>query len=443
MLEERMRQIIREDRPIREMEMVAFSAKELLTKAGHLAAVDALEELEPKELVSLVKVGSFCDVMDGPFCGSLREIGAFQILAIHPFGDCEYRVEGCAFSSKDQLKSFLRKYNRYAEENHLAVGERIGFWQRVGEKLLWKQRGLFAKRALATALRNNAVNSEEVAYAEEAVLRQAAAKRAQKGSPYSVWTFTEKAMNPEGDGGLFEGLCQSEVQQIIYCEEADLCSSVNCLLQMIGKTLIILGFHTEVRLAGRRRSEKGLRLLEQALIATLLADDLKVPFETEEEAASKIQWVVRDRLDRPHVALELKLEEAAEEKRLAVLRVKAGVERILSLLLEQNVGNLPNWLIPEHIRVLILGDQNSAYGSELCAAIEKRGYRAIADRRPLSLKEKLFEAIKEKVPLVAVLGDRELQAKTVALRCEHSDQTETLTQEQLIERMNRTFKFEN
>lgn len=443
MLEERMRQIIREDRPIREMEMVSFSAKELFIKMDHLAAVDVLEELEPKELVSLVKIGPFCDLMDGPFGGSVRDVGAFKILTIQSFGDSEYRVEGCAFATKEQLKDFLRKYARYSDENHLVLGQELGLWERLGERLLWKERGLFLKRSILSFLSKELFSSCEVAFAEESTLRKLAVSKIRKGVPFSVWTVEKKTADPEGDEGLFEEHCQSNAQQIIYCEERDLSDLAISLLQTIGKTLIILGFHAELCLAGRRQGEKGLKFLEHALFAALPANSLKIPFEADEEAVSKIQWIVRDGLGRPQIALELRLENAAEEKGTAVLRVKAGVERILSLLLELNVGNLPSWLIPEHIRVLVLGDQNRVYGSELCAAIEKKGYRVVADQRLVSLKEKLFDAMKEKVPFVAVVGDRELQTNTVALRDTRSDRTEALSQEQLIERMNRIFKLEN
>src|SRR3989344_2475165 len=148
MIEERMRQIVREERPLREMVMVACSAKELLLKRGHPAAVDALEELEPKELVSLLRIGDFVDLAEGPFCPSLDEVGAFQILSIQSLGDQEHRVEGCAAASKDVLKALTRKLASYAENNHLVLGQKLGLWKWFGSRILWLEKGPRARQEL-------------------------------------------------------------------------------------------------------------------------------------------------------------------------------------------------------------------------------------------------------------------------------------------------------
>ena len=357
MLEEQMRQIVRENREVREMEMVACSAREFFEKEGHIAAANALEELEPKELVSIVKIGEFANLMDGPFCSSIREMGAFKLVSLKSLGDCEYRVEGCAFATKEQLKHFLRLLSRYESGNHLHLGSELGFWGREGEHIIWTHSGLALRQQLVAFLKKS-FGSEEFKAASVSVLDQFGLERARKGDSFSAWTVFEKTMDPEGDEGFFEEQCQTVAQQTIYCAEKEIVELAISLLQRISKTLIILGFNPELRLAGRRQGEKGIKLLSFILsndkldmVPENVTKHVTLPFEVDDITASRVsrvRWMVRDGLDRMQSVIELEI--GYKEDGFAILRAKAGVERILSLLLEQNSGNLPDWLISEKKR---------------------------------------------------------------------------------------------
>ncbi|HEV7737015.1 MAG TPA: hypothetical protein VGO47_06535, partial [Chlamydiales bacterium] len=313
----------------------------------------ALEELEPKELVSVVKIGEFANLMDGPFCSSIREIGAFKLVCLKSLGDCEYRVEGCAFATKEQLKHFLRLLSRYESGNHLHLGFELGFWGREGEHIIWTHSGL-ALRLQIVAFLKKSFGSEEFKAASVSVFDQFGLNRARKGDSFSAWMVFEKTIDPEGDEGFFEEQCQTVAQQTIYCAEKEIVELAISLLQRIGKTLIILGFNPELRLAGRRQGEKGVKLLSFILSndkLDMVPGNVEIPFEVDDITASRvsrIRWMVRDGLDRMHSVIELEI--GYKEDGLAILRAKAGVERILSLLLEQNSGNLPDWLISEKKR---------------------------------------------------------------------------------------------
>ncbi len=311
LLEEKMRQIIREERPFREMEMVACSAKELFLKADHPAAVEALEELNPKALVSVVKIGSFVDLADGPFCASFREVAAFQITAFKVLEDREIRIEGTAFPTKEELKSFLKKLSKYAEENHLVRGQNFKFWQWREGRLLWLDRGLKAKRNILAFLKKS-FGGHELAASSDEMMDAYCLKR----MPFTALTIREKWEDPEGEKGLFEEECQSLFQQTIYCCQKDLKDFSISLLQTIDKTLIILGFHASTR----------------------LVVEFKTLFENRET-----EWTVEDGLGRKVVALRLKI---LEEGGSFLLRMNVGVEKILALLLEQTSVDLQkfeNW----------------------------------------------------------------------------------------------------
>jgi hypothetical protein len=317
LLEEKMRQIIREERMLREMEMVAYSAKELFLKEDHLAAVDHLETLAPKELVSLVQIGSFIDLAEGPFSSSLRAIGAFQITALKVLEGGQIRVEGVAFSTKEELKQFLRKLSQYSKANHLVRGQARKLWQWQGGHLLWLERGLRARKNLLSLLKKS-FGGQELRSASEKVISAYCLKRI----PFTVIDIQEKVQDPEGGRGLFGEGCQSVFQHTTYCSEKELKKFSSSLLQNIDKTLTILGFHASAQLVGRRRREKDLQRLVQILALGA--------FETRDMDA-KAEWVVEDGLRRPQTIFELKV---LEERGSLLLQLHIRVEKILALLLE-------------------------------------------------------------------------------------------------------------
>ncbi|HEY4255305.1 MAG TPA: hypothetical protein VGM34_03045 [Chlamydiales bacterium] len=292
MLEERMRFFLKEGRQIKEIEMVAFSAREMFLKRGHQAAADALEDSSPKELVSVVKIGEFYDLAEGPFA-SLPKDG-FQIVSIESMGDGEYRVEGCAAVSKEELKAFLRKKADYQRSNHFAVGNETGLWKASSKGVVWREPGLKAKRDLLQRLQKEFCIGEEVAAPSLELLDELIIAQGIN----AFWLYTDRLHNPEGMGGLFEECCQSHLEQIIYCKESQFAEVESSLLQRIDKTLIILGFP---------KGEKGSR---RALL----------------------EWTVPDGLGRSHSVISLRVE---KNEKGTVLRAKLGIERIFALLLER------------------------------------------------------------------------------------------------------------
>lgn len=220
MLEERMRQMVRERRECKSIEMVVASAIGLFTKLGHMAAVEALREFHEKELVSLVQIGSFYDLAEGPFCSSLQKLGAFALVSLECVGEREYRVEGCVAPSKEELKAQLKRRVKYAEENATVLGQELGLWERSG---VWRQRGLRLKRTLIAHFTKDFLG-EEVAVPE--------------GAP---WPSELEAFWSVRDG---------LIEQIIYCASRDLPRIANSLLQTAEQSLRMLGFHPVLREEG-------------------------------------------------------------------------------------------------------------------------------------------------------------------------------------------------
>jgi threonyl-tRNA synthetase len=112
--------------------------------------------------------------------------------------------------------------------------------------------------------------------------------------------------------------------------------------------------------------------------------------------------------------------------------VLGSLERFIAILLEHTGGALPLWLAPEQVRVLTLTERQAAYGRELTERLQQAGVRAALDDRNEKLGYKIREAQLMKIPYMAVVGDKEAAAGTVAPRRRSGDTGGPVTVEAFI-----------
>lgn len=91
-------------------------------------------------------------------------------------------------------------------------------------------------------------------------------------------------------------------------------------------------------------------------------------------------------------------------------------ERFIGILLEHTQGNLPFWLAPVQVAVLPVSDVALKYSRGVLAKLEKASVRAWLDQRNETIGKKIRGAELQKIPYILVVGEREAQAQTVAVR---------------------------
>jgi threonyl-tRNA synthetase len=96
--------------------------------------------------------------------------------------------------------------------------------------------------------------------------------------------------------------------------------------------------------------------------------------------------------------------------------VLGSLERFIAILLEHTAGALPLWLAPEQVRVLSITDRVVDYGHTVVKSLKKLGVRAHLDQRNEKLGFKVRESHLQKIPVLAVIGDQEAEAGSVAPR---------------------------
>ena len=90
-------------------------------------------------------------------------------------------------------------------------------------------------------------------------------------------------------------------------------------------------------------------------------------------------------------------------------------ERTLAYLIEKYAGALPTWISPEQVRILTITDRANEYAEEIRSTLAKK-YRVSVDDSQNTLKYKIRNAQLEKVPYMIILGDKDIENKTVSVR---------------------------
>jgi threonyl-tRNA synthetase len=109
--------------------------------------------------------------------------------------------------------------------------------------------------------------------------------------------------------------------------------------------------------------------------------------------------------------------DGAEHQPVMIHRAMLGsVERFLAILIEQTAGAFPLWLAPVQAVVLPVSEKFAAYGEKVRQALAEGGVRSELDDRNEKLGYRIREAQIQKVPYMLVVGAREEQDGTVAVR---------------------------
>ena len=227
----------------------------------------------------------------------------------------------------------------------------------------------------------------------------------------------------------------------IFCTEAQIQSEVATFIDMLHEVYADFGF-TEViyrlstRPAERVGSETDWDRAEAALAEALDAKDLNWEMLQGEGAfyGPKIEFSLKDcigriwqlgtiqvdfsmpgRLDAQYVA-----EDGSRQVPVMLHRAVLGsFERFIGILIEHYEGEFPLWLAPQQAIVAPITDKQGAYAQQVAADLKEAGFRVGTDLRNEKIGFKIREHELAKVPLVLVVGDKEMTAGTVAVRGRH------------------------
>jgi threonyl-tRNA synthetase len=112
-----------------------------------------------------------------------------------------------------------------------------------------------------------------------------------------------------------------------------------------------------------------------------------------------------------------------------------SMERFMGILIEHFGGAFPLWLAPEQVVVLNITEHQSEYAEGIAKALREAGFRAKSDLRNEKISYKIREHSLQKLPYQIVVGDKEKQAETVAVRTRSGEDLGAMSLKAFIERL--------
>ncbi|MBQ8137697.1 MAG: threonine--tRNA ligase, partial [Clostridia bacterium] len=137
------------------------------------------------------------------------------------------------------------------------------------------------------------------------------------------------------------------------------------------------------------------------------------------------------------------IDQDGTEKTPVVLHraILGSLDRFMAYLIEETKGAFPLWLAPVQVKVLPVSDKSMDYAAEIHRALMAEGIRSELDERNEKIGYKIRYARQEdKVPYMLIIGEKETSEGTVSVRDRATDQTVTMTLEELTEKLQKEIR---
>ena len=257
-----------------------------------------------------------------------------------------------------------------------------------------------------------------------------------------------------------QGFTQDDAH--IFCTPEQLVDEINSIIDFVADTMDIFNMKFEVELSTRPESYVGdLKNWELAEAGLKEAMDRRgMEYEINEGDGAfygpKIDFKVKDAIGRTWqcatIQLDFNLPERFEIKYqdkdgqlktpVMLHRVIFGsMERFHGILIEHYAGAFPTWLAPYQTAIVPIADRHADAAAEIANKIKTLGIRVLLDDRSESMNYKIRENLQhKKIPYVLVVGDKEIQDKTVAIRARGRGQIGTKPLDEFISMLEEEIK---
>ena len=256
--------------------------------------------------------------------------------------------------------------------------------------------------------------------------------------------------------GLFRVRCFTQDDAHIFCLPEQIESEIVRLMKLINYVYGIFGFDYHVELSTRPEDSMGSdeqwELATNALRHALESQNM--PYEVNEGDGAfygpKIDFHLKDCIGRTWqcgtIQLDFQMPERFDltyigqdgEKHRPVMlhRVILGsIERFIGIITEHYAGAFPTWLAPVQVEILPIADSHIEYAKQVQEQLERLGIRTELDDRQEKIGYKIREAQLQKVPYMLVLGEKEIEAKTVGVRSREDGDIGAMSLQEFVEKV--------
>ena len=243
----------------------------------------------------------------------------------------------------------------------------------------------------------------------------------------------------------------------IFCTEDQILDECVAFTSLLLKVYRDFGFSDVVYKVATRPdkrvgSDEAWDKAENALIESLKRSGVEYEISPGEGAfyGPKIEYTLKDAIGRMwqcgtiqvdfSMPMRLDAEYVAEDntRQVPVMLHRAilgSLERFIGMLIENYAGALPLWLAPVQVVVVNISDAQAEYAQKVAQDLKKQGFRVHVDLRNEKITYKIREHSVQKLPYILVIGDKERDANTVAVRARGNIDLGVMPVDVLVERL--------
>ena len=258
--------------------------------------------------------------------------------------------------------------------------------------------------------------------------------------------------------GLFRVRAFTQDDAHIFMLPEQVKSEIKGVVELIDKVYSKFGFKYHVELSTRPEDSMGTdeewSMAEESLRGAL--EELGLHYVVNEGDGAfygpKIDFHLEDSIGRTWqcgtIQLDFQLPQRFEleyigkdgekHRPIVIHRVIFGsIERFIGILIEHFAGKFPTWLAPVQVKILPISDKFADYAEKVKEELEQQDIRVEIDHRSEKIGYKIREARNERVPYMLIIGEKEENDKTVALRSRENGDEGSTTVKELVDRISK------
>jgi len=243
----------------------------------------------------------------------------------------------------------------------------------------------------------------------------------------------------------------------IFCTEGQIQDEVSTFIDLLFEVYKDFGFEQIIvklstRPENRVGSDEDWDKSEKALEVALNNKNMDWELQPGEGAfyGPKIEFSLKDCLDRVWQCGTIQVDFSmpgrldatyiAEDgsKQVPVMLHRAilgSLERFIGILIEQHSGTFPLWLSPVQVIVMNIASRHEEYAEQVRKKLQKQGYRVKIDLRNEKIGFKIREHSMQRVPYLLIIGDKELENQTIAVRSQKGEDLGSLSMSDLTSKL--------
>ena len=431
-LEKRMAELAKKDEPVTRTVMPRDAAVQFFKDQGEHYKAEIIASIPQGEDVSLYTEGKFTDLCRGPHVPSTGKLKVFKLM----------KLAGAYWRGDSKNEMLQRIYGTYMRKVYQDEGYHEVKAPQILDRGLWEKSGHWEnyKENMFTTESENRSYALKPMNCPGHVQIFNSGLHSYRELPLRYGEFGQCHRN-EPSGALHglmrvRGFTQDDGH--IFCTEDQIQSEVASFDKAVRAVYADFGFsEVDVKLALRPLKRVGDDAIwdkaEEALRGALRASG-----QTWEELPGegafygpKIEYHLKDSIGRSwqcgtmqvdfSMPARLGAEYVAEDntRKVPVMLHRAivgSLERFIGILIENHAGNMPVWLAPTQAVVLNISENSAAYAQQIQQLLKKQGFRVDADLRNEKITYKIREHALQKLPYLLVVGDKERESNTVAVR---------------------------